>query len=92
MIVHLVLVRHNHKELEQVHRHYYQVMNHLLMLVIDVKMDEVMVIDPHYLYHLHHKMDFQLVDTIVVVDMMEDYLFDRLVMMNDRHYLFLVHN
>jgi hypothetical protein len=85
-------VLHNHKELEQVHRHYYQVMNHLLMLAIDVKMDEVMVMNHHHLYHPHHKMDLPMMNMIVVVDMMGDYLFDTLVRKNDHHYLFLVHN
>ena len=48
MIIHHLLVRRNHKELVQVHRHYYQAMNRLLMLVIDVKFDDLMIMHLHY--------------------------------------------
>jgi hypothetical protein len=37
-------------------------------------------------------MDSPLVDMIADVDMVGDYLLDKLVTMNDRHYLFLLHN
>lgn len=59
MIIHLVPVHRNHKELVLVHRNYYQVMNLLLMLVID---DEMRMMNQHY--HRHLKMDLQQLDKI----------------------------